>query len=138
MKPHMRGSGKHEWCSGRVGGRRVDAAAEGPPLKLGVDVDAYMACGLADATTRAPTSDSRGRGYGYQWCTYADGSFAARGIFGQGIFMDPKRRLVIASNANWAGGATDQVASQAREGFYRAVQKAVDDEAAGVLNGAAR
>ena len=53
-----------------------------------------------------------GRGYGYQWWTYDDGSFAARGIFGQGIFIDPKRKLVIASNANWGGGATDPVASQ--------------------------
>jgi CubicO group peptidase (beta-lactamase class C family) len=58
-------------------------------------------------------------------------SFAARGIFGQGIFIDPRRRLVIASNADWAGGATDPVASEAREAFYRAVQKAVDDEARG-------
>jgi hypothetical protein len=33
-----------------------------------------------------------GRGYGYQWWTYADGSFAARGIFGQGLFIDPKRK----------------------------------------------
>jgi len=62
----------------------------------------------------------------------ADGrSFAARGIFGQGIFIDPKRKLVIASNANWGAGATDRVASAAREAFYRAVQNAVDDEAAG-------
>jgi hypothetical protein len=38
---------------------------------------------------------------------------------------------VIASNANWAGGATDRVATEAREAFYRAVQKAIDDEAAG-------
>ena len=37
---------------------------------------------------------------------------------------------MIVSNANWAGGATDRVASDAREAFYRAVQKAVDDEAA--------
>ena len=71
-----------------------------------------------------------GRGYGYQWWTYDDGSFAARGIFGQGIFIDPKRRLVIASNANWAGGASDPQAREAREAFYRAVQQAVDDEAA--------
>ena len=52
----------------------------------------------------APTSAAR-RGYGYQWWTYDDGSFAARGIFGQGIFIDPKRKLVIASNADWGGGA---------------------------------
>ena len=86
---------------------------------------------LANATTERTGIGQPGRGYGYQWWTYTDGSFAARGIFGQGIFIDPKRKLVIASNADWAGGATDRVASPAREAFYRAVQKAVDDEAAG-------
>ena len=35
---------------------------------------------------------------------------------------------MIAGNANWGGGATDPVASQQREDFYRAVQKAIDDE----------
>ena len=34
------------------------------------------------------------------------------------------------TNANWDGGARDPAASQAREAFYLAVQKAVDDEAA--------
>ncbi len=85
---------------------------------------------LAQATTEQVGIGRPGRGYGYQWWTYAEGSFAARGIFGQGIFIDPKRRIVIASNANWAGGARDPVANEAREAFYRAVQKAVDDEAA--------
>ncbi len=86
---------------------------------------------LADATTERTAIGQPGRGYGYLWWTYADGSFTARGIFGQGIFIDPKRKLVIASNADWGAGATDRVASAARETFYRAVQKAVDDEAAG-------
>ncbi len=86
---------------------------------------------LAQATTSRMPIGQPGRGYGYQWWTYDDGSFAARGIFGQGIFIDPKRDLVIASNANWAGGAVDRVASAAREDFYKAVQKAVDDERAG-------
>jgi len=90
---------------------------------------------LAEATTRRADIGQPGRGYGYQWWTYDDGSFAARGIFGQGIFIDPKRRLVIASNANWAGGAQDRTASAAREAFYRAVQKAVDEEAAGRTGG---
>ena len=84
---------------------------------------------LEQATTERIGIGKPGRGYGYQWWTYADGSFAARGIFGQGIFIDPNRRIVIASNANWAGGATDPVASEAREAFYRAVQAAVDAEA---------
>ncbi len=85
---------------------------------------------LAEATTARTGIGQPERGYGYQWWTYADGTFSARGIFGQGIFIDPKRKLVIASNANWAGGARDPVAGPAREAFYKAVQKAVDDEAA--------
>jgi CubicO group peptidase (beta-lactamase class C family) len=83
---------------------------------------------LADATTSRTDIGRPGRGYGYLWWTYADGAFSARGIFGQGIFIDPKRKLVIVSNADWTGGATDPVASQAREAFYRTVQQAVDDE----------
>jgi CubicO group peptidase (beta-lactamase class C family) len=86
---------------------------------------------LEQATTERTGIGKPGRGYGFQWWTFADGSFDARGIFGQGIFVDPKRQLVIASNANWAGGATDPAATRARDAFYRAVQQAVDDEAAG-------
>ncbi|MBL8286920.1 MAG: serine hydrolase [Rubrivivax sp.] len=84
---------------------------------------------LAEATSERAATGIPGRGYGYQWWTYADGAFAARGIFGQGLFIDPKRRLVIASNANWGGGASDRTASDAREAFYRAVQQAIDEEA---------
>ncbi|MCO5100251.1 MAG: beta-lactamase family protein [Burkholderiaceae bacterium] len=84
---------------------------------------------LAEATSARTEIDVPGRGYGYQWWTFADGSFAARGIFGQGIFVDPKRRIVIVSNANWKGGARDPVAMQARDDFYRAVQQAIDAEA---------
>ena len=85
---------------------------------------------LLEATTERTGIGQPGRGYGYQWWTYTDGSFAARGIFGQGIFIDPKRRLVIVSNANWGAGARDPVAGPAREAFYRTVQKAIDDELA--------
>ena len=85
---------------------------------------------LADATTSRTTIGQPGRGYGYQWWTYDSGAFTARGIFGQGIFIDPQRKLVIVSNADWAGGARDPGASASREAFYQAVQKAVDDEAA--------
>jgi CubicO group peptidase (beta-lactamase class C family) len=85
---------------------------------------------LEQATTSRVPIGQPGRGYGYQWWTYDSGAFTARGIFGQGIFIDPKRKLVIASNADWGGGARDPVASAAREAFYLAVQKAVDEEAA--------
>jgi CubicO group peptidase (beta-lactamase class C family) len=84
---------------------------------------------LAEATTTRVPTTLPGLGYGYFWWTYADGSYAARGIFGQGIFIDPKRQLVIVSNADWGDGARGRVSSPAREDFYGAVQKAVDDEA---------
>jgi len=89
---------------------------------------------LQQAGTRQADIGQPGRGYGYQWWTYDDGSFAARGIFGQGIFIDPRRELVIVSNANWAGGARDPQGTEAREAFYRAVQQAVDAEALQAAN----
>jgi CubicO group peptidase (beta-lactamase class C family) len=82
---------------------------------------------LAQATTRQADIGVPGKGYGYQWWTYDDGSFAAQGIFGQGIFIDPKRKLVIASNGNWPT-ATDPDLGSAREKFYRSVQSAIDAE----------
>lgn len=85
---------------------------------------------LAEATTKRTGIGEAGRGYGYQWWTFDDGSFRARGIFGQGIFIDPSRKLVIVSNANWTDGARDKTATVARDEFYRVVQKAIDDEAA--------
>jgi CubicO group peptidase (beta-lactamase class C family) len=85
---------------------------------------------LAEATTARNAIGIAERGYGYLWWTYADGSFSARGIFGQGIFIDPRRRLVIVSNADWAGGARDKPAFAARDAFYKVVQQAIDTEAA--------
>ncbi|MBC7621541.1 MAG: serine hydrolase [Candidatus Saccharibacteria bacterium] len=86
---------------------------------------------LVDATTKhASTGRPDLTGYGYLWWIYPNGNFTARGIFGQAIFIDPKRKLVIVSNASWANGAQDPKANAAREAFYLSVQKAIDDEAA--------
>ena len=84
---------------------------------------------LAAATTKQADIDMPGRGYGYQWWTNDDGSFAAQGIFGQGIFIDPKRRLIIASNGNWPTATDPDGVGSAREAFYKSVQAAVDAEA---------
>lgn len=83
------------------------------------------------ATQKQAEIGAPGEGYGYQWWTLDDGAFQARGIFGQGIFIDPARNLVIASNGSWrsARGQHDGEA-QARLAFYRSVQAAVDREAA--------
>lgn len=84
---------------------------------------------LAAATTKQAGIGLPGRGYGYQWWTNDDGSFAAQGIFGQGIFIDPKRKLVIASNGNWPTATDPEGVGAAREAFYKTVQAAVDREA---------
>lgn len=82
---------------------------------------------FSDAGSKQADIGRAGRGYGYQWWTYDDGSFAAQGIFGQGIFIDPSRELVIASNSNWHS-ASDQTMKSRRDDFYAAVQTAIDDE----------
>ncbi len=83
---------------------------------------------LSHATTKQAEIDVPGRGYGYQWWTNDDGSFAAQGIFGQGIFIDPKRELVIASNGNWPTATDPEGVGAERLAFYKAVQKALDTE----------
>ncbi len=80
---------------------------------------------FAAATHKQKDIGEPGKGYGYQWWTYDDGTVAAQGIFGQGIFIDPGRRLVIASNANWTR-ATEGPEGDAREAFYRKVQALID------------
>lgn len=86
---------------------------------------------IAEATTTCAETGRPGYGYGYQWWTLSDGSYAARGIFGQGIFIDPKRKLVIASNSNWPHASDRQGGDQdqKRTAFHRQVQQAIDNEA---------
>ena len=81
---------------------------------------------IAPATSKQADIAMPGKGYGYQWWTYDDGSYAAQGIFGQGIFIDPKRNLVIASNSNWPKATDPDTVGGQREMFYKAVQEAVD------------
>ena len=82
---------------------------------------------LEKATQKQVSYGAPGEGYGYQWWTWDDGSFQADGIFGQGIFIDPARRLVIASNSSWTSALGDKDGEfEARKAFYKAVQKALD------------
>ncbi len=71
-----------------------------------------------------------GFGYGHQWWTYDDDSFAAQGIFGQGIFIDPANKLVIAGVGNWPTATGAQLGGQ-RLAFYRAVRAAIVAEGNG-------
>jgi CubicO group peptidase (beta-lactamase class C family) len=86
---------------------------------------------LAQATNKQAETGETDGGYGFQWWTNNDGSYAAQGIFGQGIFIDPKRKLVIASNSNWPKATDPGTVGQQRKAFYHAVQAAIDAEAKG-------
>ncbi len=86
---------------------------------------------LPAATVKQAEIGEPGYGYGYQWWTWDEGAFMADGIFGQGIFIDPARNLVIASNANWTTALGNKDGEwPARADFYRRVQAAIDAEAA--------
>lgn len=85
---------------------------------------------LADGWLEAATHTQAdihvpGRGYGYQWWTYADGSYEGIGIFGQLLHVDPRRHLVIVQLAAWPV-ATDEAQAKARAAFVQAVNRAVD------------
>jgi CubicO group peptidase (beta-lactamase class C family) len=95
--------------------------------KIG-DVQVVPTDWFAMATTKQMDIGVPGQGYGFQWWTNDDGSVAAQGIFGQGIFIDPKRKLVIASNANWPRAAAANGGGEAREAFYKTVQGVIDGE----------
>jgi CubicO group peptidase (beta-lactamase class C family) len=81
---------------------------------------------LPQATTKQAETGAPGRGYGFQWWTYDEGMFAAQGIFGQSVFVDPKRQLVIVTNGDWPTAIDRKGLQPARDAFFRAVQAAVD------------
>ena len=76
---------------------------------------------MAQATTKQADIRIPGRGYGYLWWTNDDGTFEARGIFGQSIFLDRKRGLVIVTTSNWPT-PTNVALQDARTAFWRSVQ----------------
>ncbi|MDO6694442.1 serine hydrolase [Aliiglaciecola sp. 3_MG-2023] len=80
---------------------------------------------VAKATTKQVDYGFPDRGYGYQWWTFNDGSYTARGIFGQTIFIDPNRDLVIAFNGNWPT-ASDADLNRKRFEFIDRIKVAID------------
>lgn len=83
------------------------------------------------ATKRYFDVPGRDYGYGFQWWTYQAGAYGARGIFGQSIYIDPARQLVIAINGSWADAIGLKEGQNARRSaFEQAVVTAIDTEAA--------
>jgi CubicO group peptidase (beta-lactamase class C family) len=84
---------------------------------------------LEGAVRQQAGVDEPDRGYGYLWWTDADGSYAAIGIFGQMVYVDPARKLVIAQVGAWPQ-ATSKALVAARRAFVAAIKHAVDGEQA--------
>lgn len=88
---------------------------------------------LADGTPVLPegwmaesTTPSRGYpGYGYLWWLRGNGVFKASGIFGQGIYIDPARDVVIAQHAARKNASADSDYSLERA-VFEAIAEAVD------------
>jgi CubicO group peptidase (beta-lactamase class C family) len=80
---------------------------------------------VAAATTRQADIGRPGSGYGYQWWTSDDGSYAARGIFGQLIHVDAARRLVIVTSSAWPVASGPEM-SQRRARLVEEITRAVD------------
>ena len=79
---------------------------------------------LDSATSTQVDTDIPGRGYGYQWWTSRGRRFAAVGIHGQMIHIDPTRQLVIVTNSAWPD-ATSRARSDARAELIRRITSAV-------------
>ena len=66
-------------------------------------------------------------GYGYLWWLPGDGSYDARGIYGQGIHINPETNLVIVVLSAWEHAAAGGTVSQAhRVAMYQAIDEALD------------
>ncbi|UGB37047.1 serine hydrolase domain-containing protein [Frateuria soli] len=98
-----------------LGGGRID----GKPV--------IASAWLQGAVRQQTGVDEPGRGYGYLWWTDTDGSYAAIGIFGQMVYVDPARKVVIAQVAAWPQ-ATSKALVAARRAFVADIKRAVDGE----------
>ncbi len=96
-------------------------------LALGGGAGVVPAGWFAAATKPAFPAGEAGRGYGMGWWTFADGSYAALGIFGQSVWVDPSRDLVVVMLGAWPTATSVPLAASRAE-IWRAAQAAVDAE----------
>ncbi|WP_245905327.1 serine hydrolase domain-containing protein [Gelidibacter algens] len=80
---------------------------------------------LKDATSLLYQTNDQGDGYGYLWWRFKDGSYGAFGIFGQMIYINPHKNLVIAQMAAWPKAGSKEL-TQGRDAFIDAVQRVID------------
>jgi CubicO group peptidase (beta-lactamase class C family) len=73
-----------------------------------VETSPFTSGWLLESTSPSPGSE----GYGYFWWLLGDGVYAAEGIFGQIILVDPNRQLVIALQSAWQDAWSDRSEAQ--------------------------
>lgn len=74
---------------------------------------------MRDSTSPSPAN----KGYGQLWWVRPDGAYAAVGIYGQAIYINPARDLVIVTHSTWPR-ATDRELAAHRDAFFTAVAAA--------------
>ena len=76
---------------------------------------------LPDNWMAESTNPSQGASnYGYYWWLLGDGVYAARGVFGQMIWIDPGREIVIAMHSAWPVAGSEEL-WQHRTAFVNAL-----------------
>ena len=68
-----------------------------------------------------------GGGYGYGWWIFNSNSFEALGIYGQKIYIDPSRKLVIAINSAWPEADSNE-RHFAAANFINSITEEIDNE----------
>lgn len=77
---------------------------------------------LTYATQSLHQTNEDGGGYGYLWWRNPDGSYTANGIFGQFLYINPAKNLVIAQYAAWPK-ATSKELNQNRNEMVQNILK---------------
>ncbi len=86
------------------------------PLRKRVVPEGWM----QDSVAPSPGYD----GYGYYWWLFGDGIYGGIGIFGQMIWIDPARNIVIAQHGAWPQ-ATGEALRNHRAAFFAALADAL-------------
>lgn len=79
---------------------------------------------MTDATSLLQPVNDQGDGYGYLWWRFKNGSYAAFGIFGQMVYVNPYKNLVIAQMAAWPSAGSKNL-SKKRMAFIDAVHRGI-------------
>ncbi|MBT8445426.1 MAG: beta-lactamase family protein, partial [Gammaproteobacteria bacterium] len=99
------------WLLGAAGGAEIGGCCVSATLRDYARIGLFALRGgeLPDGTRVLPsgwmrestTPSAAFRGYGFLWWLNDDGSYEARGVFGQTVYINPRLNLVIAKHAVW-------------------------------------